>query len=90
MHRKCQCLPVARALAAELLIVFSTRNAYPLARTYSEPLDSPGCFVIDEYPAPGLCLLKAARIVHILLPVPSSEGQMPQNPSAAQELNAAG
>lgn len=66
-------------LAAELLILFSLLTAYLLARMYREPLESPDCFVIDEYLAAGVCLLKAARIVHILFPVPSSEGQMPQN-----------
>lgn len=79
MHRKCQCLLVAPVFAAELLIVFSLLTAYLLARMYREPLESPDFFVINEYLAPGVCLLKAARIVHILFPVPSSEGQMPQN-----------
>lgn len=79
MHRKYQCLLAAPALAAELLLVLSLLTAYLLARTYREPLESPDCFVINEFLAPGVCLLKAARIVHLLFPLPSAEGQRLQN-----------
>lgn len=65
IHRKCQCLPVAPALAAELLTVLSLLTADLLAGMYREPLESPDCFVIDEYLSPGVCLLKAARIHRI-------------------------
>lgn len=35
--------------------------------------------VISEYLALGSCLLKVATILHILFPIPTPEGQMPQN-----------
>ena len=69
MHRKCQCLLVVPVLAAELLIVFSLLTAYLLARMPREPSESPDCFVIDQYLPPGVCLLRAVKIVHILFPV---------------------
>lgn len=34
---------------------------------------------VDEYLAPGSCLLRPARILHILFPVHTPEGQIPQN-----------
>lgn len=83
MQRTCQRLPVAPALA-ELLVVLSLLTAYLLARVNKEPLESPDCFVIDEYLAPGVCLLRAARIVDIPFPVLSSEGRMPQNTALPQ------
>lgn len=35
--------------------------------------------MISEHLALGSCLLKIGRILHILFPIPTPEGQMPQN-----------
>lgn len=76
MHTKCQGLLVAPVFAASLGLCFP---CLLLPRIQREPLESPDCCVIDEYLALGGCLLKAARIVDTLFPLPSPEGQMPQN-----------
>lgn len=47
-----------------------------LPRIQREPLESPGCCVINDYLAPGGCLLKAARILHILCPIPTPVGHL--------------